>query len=380
MAEYATSVTLEKNRAALDARIKDDVDKSLTAEKALLSLESADPTKKKAFTLQLLRWYIDGSMRYIEDATKATEALVLYSKFRNRGLSALNTLTFSQFLDLGDELGETKSRSDARSEETQSYMVNGDADLYYEDSKVKIVIPRTKEASCYFGRGTRWCTAETDNNRFDQYDRAGPLYVIMFKGEPSKWQFHFETKSFLDEKDESLTRDDKEKLFYLINGPFADKSHIIIEQYAKMLSYTGHVSTPNGHRNYTDGSLNSVDDQPAVVDGDKRIWYRNGVIHRDGGPALIDSNDEIWYQNGDIHRDDGPAIISHNDGSEQWLRNGKLHREDGPAIIAFGKEHWYRNGVRHRDDGPAIVKLRGGEGSYYLNGQKVDKSDVISNP
>lgn len=42
--------------------------------------------------------------------------------------------------------------------------------------------PLTKAASCYFGRGTRWCTAATNNNRYSVYkDSAKEFFILQSK-------------------------------------------------------------------------------------------------------------------------------------------------------------------------------------------------------
>ena len=68
------------------------------------------------------------------------------------------------------------------------------------------------------------------------------------------------------------------------------------------------------------------------------MWYRNGVMHRDGDlPAKI------------CYREHGTA------SSETRLRDDNVHREDGPARKWYYEngtlvyEAWYRNGELHRD-------------------------------
>ena len=69
-----------------------------------------------------------------------------------------------------------------------------------------IIIPQTEEASCYYGKGTKWCTAaDKYNNAFDSHNRQGPLYILISKDTPSeKYQFHFETSQFMDVKDNDI--------------------------------------------------------------------------------------------------------------------------------------------------------------------------------
>lgn len=53
----------------------------------------------------------------------------------------------------------------------------------------------------------------------------------------------------------------------------------------------------------------------------------------------------IWWKSGVIHRDGGPAVIYAN-GTAEWVKQDKLHREDGPAIEwTDGKETWIISGV-----------------------------------
>ncbi len=82
----------------------------------------------------------------------------------------------------------------------------GQIKQFHLSDKIKILIPETQAASCYLGRGTRWCTAATKStNYFDDYSKAGPLYIIFT--EKGRFQLHFgdETKPVIaDEKDTLL--------------------------------------------------------------------------------------------------------------------------------------------------------------------------------
>jgi hypothetical protein len=76
--------------------------------------------------------------------------------------------------------------------------------IYTSDNYI-VLIPKTQEASCAYGRGTRWCTASTGSrNYFDQYNRQGPLYVIINRKTQDKFQFHFESGQFMDSDDNSV--------------------------------------------------------------------------------------------------------------------------------------------------------------------------------
>jgi len=56
----------------------------------------------------------------------------------------------------------------------------------YEDERHLIVVPKTTEGSCYYGQGTRWCTAAKKNNQFENYSRDGVLFYIIDKTNPGR--------------------------------------------------------------------------------------------------------------------------------------------------------------------------------------------------
>ena len=78
------------------------------------------------------------------------------------------------------------------------------AEKVYEDEQWIIIIPHTEEAACYYGVNTKWCTAAKENNMFDYYNNKGPLYINIHKPTNNKYQFHFETRQFMDEEDEEI--------------------------------------------------------------------------------------------------------------------------------------------------------------------------------
>jgi hypothetical protein len=78
----------------------------------------------------------------------------------------------------------------------------------YKDRDVTVFHPETKAQACYYGRGTRWCTAATKGeNMYDSYNEDGPMYIVIPKktkyvGE--KYQLHFASSQFMDEKDDPI--------------------------------------------------------------------------------------------------------------------------------------------------------------------------------
>jgi hypothetical protein len=75
-----------------------------------------------------------------------------------------------------DELPETQAKKRERKKEQA---MEG-SEIVYDDDDVFAVRPKTKEASCFYGRNTRWCiSAEKSRNYFDQYTSDGKGFVMM---------------------------------------------------------------------------------------------------------------------------------------------------------------------------------------------------------
>ena len=88
------------------------------------------------------------------------------------------------------------------------------ADIVYEDDQFTVVAPLTTEASCYYGAGTKWCTASSaDNTHFNNYMKDGKLFYILDKTKPTSDKFYkvallkkFEgDESYFDALDEKFT-------------------------------------------------------------------------------------------------------------------------------------------------------------------------------
>jgi len=109
------------------------------------------------------------------------------------------------------------------------------------------------------------------------------------------------------------------------------------------------------------GSPLNDEDLPAIeYDDGKKVWYRNGKIHRGKDLPAVEHGDgeKGWWVNGKKHRNKGlPAII--DDNRQEWWVNGKKHRKDGPAFQRvtgiYTHEEWWLKDKKHRENGPAVT-------------------------
>lgn len=165
------------------------------------------PDKMGKFGKWLLSLYIGGRLK-LEDLYKAKEYLTYFVKYNNR-VEVKDINKYKSLVDLYNVVKvfmDNPEMSTSHSDEIRK--IKEGAEKVYEDNEWLIVVPHTMEASCYYGKGTQWCTAaDKSNNMFDYYNDQGNLYININKvsGDISdKYQFHFETDSFMDATDSPI--------------------------------------------------------------------------------------------------------------------------------------------------------------------------------
>ena len=209
--------------------------------------DEIDPTGNSKYTKWIVARFVDpnGGIRFIEDLSKLTEPMTRYARLTQSGAIPANSRDINQFkdmtsfLNLMDQYAEKKTGREERQDEEQELIKSGQAVLYKDTGALKIMIPKTEEAAKFYGRGTRWCTAGDKDNRFDYYNKQGPLYDIIFRGSGVKWQFHFETGQFMDEQDLPLHPD----LVKSISGLFSeDKWMSTVQRFGRAIRYIDNPS------------------------------------------------------------------------------------------------------------------------------------------
>ena len=87
-------------------------------------------------------------------------------------------------------------------------------EVFRDDDEWRIYALHNKGAACKFGKGTEWCTAAPGLNYFEEYyDDEDPLFYFEDKENGKRWQFHFGSDQFMDEKDREV--DDAERDFFI---------------------------------------------------------------------------------------------------------------------------------------------------------------------
>jgi hypothetical protein len=57
--------------------------------------------------------------------------------------------------------------------------------VVYDDGRFFVVNPLNHESSCYYGKGTKWCTAAETDTHFKSYNLDGKLFYIIDRTKPS---------------------------------------------------------------------------------------------------------------------------------------------------------------------------------------------------
>jgi len=176
---------------------------------------SADPTtnlnsnKMGGYSKWLLNLYKRKDLK-LEDLYKVNEYLKIYEKYKLK-VSEKDINKIKTIPDLYAIIKPFEPGTEAVSKNDEIKKIKSEADKVYEDSEWLVVVPKTEEAACFYGKGTRWCTAATKgDNRFDDYNERGKLYININKIDGRKYQFHFGDEQFMDENDRPVFFEDIE--------------------------------------------------------------------------------------------------------------------------------------------------------------------------
>ena len=177
----------------------------------LTVLEKADPTPNKEFTQWLARCYANGE-EFLEDLLSngkdMLEDYIEMKKFRvlpERERNIMN-LKFNDLYTVTHNADLINALDNAR--EASTPVDKGQSTVLLDNSEVRIIIPEDKAAACYYGQGTKWCTAARNNNMFDHYNRDGKMYILLPKTpqyDGEKYQIHFASEQFMDDEDNQVS-------------------------------------------------------------------------------------------------------------------------------------------------------------------------------
>jgi Leucine-rich repeat (LRR) protein len=176
------------------------------------TLLNIDPTVSKDYIVWIFDSYAEGTIRWFEDLTGRLKTnLKAYHENKEKGhLPAIDIIKGLVGLESLFDKDQYSIFGPPKLERlVDESQISQETKREYEDSEVLVVSPLTREASIYWGKGTKWCTADTDlsSNMFHAYSTPeDPLYIILDKRNmKNKYQLHRATRQYMDLKDRPVT-------------------------------------------------------------------------------------------------------------------------------------------------------------------------------
>jgi len=114
----------------------------------------------------------------------------------------------------------------------------GAVEVFRDDNKWRIYALHNKGAACKFGKGTEWCTAAPGQNYFEEYyEPDDPLFYFEDKenlgGFNGRWQIHFGSEQFMDERDREIDDEDRDELIGMLGETDAAKKYQIVRYWVE---------------------------------------------------------------------------------------------------------------------------------------------------
>lgn len=225
-----------EDAAKADPALKRLGPESVDSVKIVQQLKAMDPDAQGR-NLQFLANMYSRNQFSLEDRDKMNNAITMFLRFRNQlPVKDLNSIkSLDQLYDLIEPLEQQAQQAAAAgaapepvSKRQQERQIKSDVEVLLDSPNLKVIVPKTEDASCLYGKGTRWCTAGNKDNMFGTYSKQGPLYILLANlgGKQRKFQVHYESDQFMNERDQAISAADiralsklpeyKEFLDYLI--------------------------------------------------------------------------------------------------------------------------------------------------------------------
>jgi hypothetical protein len=125
-------------------------------------------------TPKFLQWTgkVLDSINFEDNFFKLTEALKKFEKIS----SNLPKTDINQYQTLAEL---TSSITDYENKSRRNVKKVEGGNVVYDDGRFFVVNPLNHEASCYYGKGTKWCTAAETDTHFKKYNDDGKLFYII---------------------------------------------------------------------------------------------------------------------------------------------------------------------------------------------------------
>ncbi len=155
-------------------------------------LLSLDPSPRKRYLNWVCQQVAAGQLKR-EDFYKVPEALAELSRvapiLRREGVSRdINQYPTLPALNAA-LMPYVDSRTQAELDTNERADIDAETKFHFRDPALMVVEPLSERSACFWGRGTRWCTAASNtNNPFQDYAKEGHRFLIFMLADGSKFQ------------------------------------------------------------------------------------------------------------------------------------------------------------------------------------------------
>ena len=282
-----------------------------------LTDKDLDIIKKVEVSDKYLMWLSNQykiNNRFEEDINRYKEAILLFDKNKNKIVikDILKIKTLHELESIVKEFEGVKSNR----EEIKGIKKEG-IDIFYEDSKWLVIIPKTFEASCYYGKNTKWCTT-SDKSVFAQYTKTDPLYIAINKQTNEKYQYHISTGQYMDAEDVDINlikkfpelkkviqKSIKDYLstVQLNNGTFAlkyDDGYVIVDKNVNILTNSVYKNIYDYNKETDSYEVKTKDDLSGIIKSDGKTWILEPIYtyiypyNKETDSYRVKTKDDLW--------------------------------------------------------------------------------------
>ena len=135
-------------------------------------LKDLDPTPTFKYLDKIISFYISGTtMDDIADVIPRFHTMSMKNQLKRTDINS-----YKKWEDLVSEITSSEYTYSKKQEFKAS---SKNADIVYENDDWIVLVPKTEEASCKYGAGTKWCVSAKENNMFNTYYKMWGVTIYM---------------------------------------------------------------------------------------------------------------------------------------------------------------------------------------------------------
>ena len=304
----------------------------------------------------------------LEDAVQVRQALVAFHRMKPQ--LPQNERDIGRFKDFYrfEDFVDSRQGLDANFEIDNDTLKRNDVVVLHNGVEGTVAVPKTHQASCELGSGTRWCTASSGNDEFyNSYSKNADLIIYNEKPGNAKYQFQyyydegfgimrFETA---DARDRPLNQEKQD--YFLNQHPILSK----ILQKVGQKSFLNAMNKPYSSDTRTDiGSLLKLNDK--LGGGTAKPYIDDYFITRMEQKSQVDQEVGLG-----LGRGINDAVTYAQIRGKPWPKFEELAMQHLELLYSKMIEHWQKQAVRGIGPSKIVAFLK-----IYLNALQIYRDKV----